>query len=947
MVLRLLLDVLHPQGARDFCVTAAAVAANATPWLREFDPSTFADVGGQPTPAFCKAVLLEVAVLLGLDPRGDAPGVRASPAVLLDFLARHVAAPRRRFNGHTRRYIELGMRGAALGAGPPALTLSVPPSAPSAWPEWWSRQATSGDDQCGVQLRGLRVNLAALLSHPAVPAKLKDRLLHGHECIWTEAPPRRRLDNYRSCLDNAELSGADFDRIHAEGFTEGPLEYLPWIVNPIGCIIKTEPRFKVRNAMDCTRSGVNPVCARLPCSLDDIDTVVRRMSRGLLGCKFDLADAFHCWPVAARSCDYFAFRHPVSGALYRYRYLPFGLSQAPSFQQDWARVVQAIVAEEGLQFCAPGCPEADPARFSAAGAYLDDFLNTFADMQPWEAAFGFWSILCTLQLYGLPVKHIKNEWPATSTEYVGLAMDIRDGLLWLPEARRLRYREEVRAVRAAGAGGTVSRRALAAVVGRLQWAVWVVPEGQARLTECYRTRDDLDPALGAPSGRDAWLPDALCQLSAAACQELDWWLGRLLGPCSRPFYHDGFPGGLLWGRGALGGLPSDEELDRLARQGPDAFYDAHPFCVVTTDASGWAGGAWMWHHSLHYAFTEEQLQGLYGGSSNLRELYMVPVTVEQWGVVFHAYLPGRRLVLVLFRLDNQAAVGAVNRGSSMVPHVNQLILWLHDLEARLGVKVLARYLPGKLNTRADGISRLRGAVDDQDWQLRGVLFAQLDAEWGPFDVDACCDVLGHNAHCPVFWSELNSCLEHCWAGKRVYCNPPFRAAEDILRHFHACWQRAPGASSAVFILPVWPSERWWRLLSGGRVVAYWPPGSSVFTSPDWRLASKRVPLPQQRADRGVTRWPAVAVLFPQAAVSPFGPPSPAQVVSHLPALSGDPGRDRLLLRRLSPGVVPRVRQAARGRPGAVQVPGLRSPPPWPPDGGGQGGVAAAGRRRGV
>ena len=45
----------------------------------------------------------------------------------------------------------------------------------------------------------------------------------------------------------------------------------------------------------------------------------------------------------------------------------------------------------------------------------------------------------------------------------------------------------------------------------------------------------------------------------------------------------------------------------------------------------------------------------------------------------------------------------------MVRHVNDLILWLLDLEAQWGVKVLARYLPGKHNGRADGISRLRGA----------------------------------------------------------------------------------------------------------------------------------------------------------------------------------------------------------------------------------------------
>ena len=33
-------------------------------------------------------------------------------------------------------------------------------------------------------------------------------------------------------------------------------------------------------------------------------------------------------------------------------------------------------------------------------------------------------------------------------------------------------------------------------------------------------------------------------------------------------------------------------------------------------------------------------------------------------------------------------------------------------------------------------------MDDQDWQLLRMLFAQLDSEWGPFDADACAGPIG-------------------------------------------------------------------------------------------------------------------------------------------------------------------------------------------------------------
>ena len=920
--------VREPSGANDVLRAAAAVAAYGPAWLRDIDPEPLRDVGGQPTPAYCKAMLVQMADVLGISP-GRLQ--RAPSAELLDFVATHLKTARRKFFGSNRRYLELGCRSESLGDGPPALTLSVPPRHVEGWEEWWLRQATSRDTPFGTLAKGVRVNTNALLVHPCVPPALKQALLYGQEFTWTCAPPRSRTTNYLSCRENAELSGADIDRILEAGFLEGPLDYVPWCVNSIGCIVKHIPRFKVRNALDLTRSGVNAAAARLLCELDDVATVMKFLRRGMLGAKFDLADAFHCWFVLTRSCDYLGLRHPTTGQFFRYRVLPFGHSQAPAFQQAWARAVQDILRTEGLQFCAPGSPAADYGNLRLAGAYLDDFLVTLLGMLGWQACFAFYSCLLTLAHYGIPVRHIKNEWPASVVEYTGFSLDLSAGVLWVAAERRERYARELELLARGGPGSVVSRVELASVVGRLQWVVsGALPEGQAHLVECYRARDSLlrpDLRLAAS---EAWRPDVLVRLSADAAAELEWWRQRLTLPCRRRFFYEGCEQGLLWGREALPLLPADDVL----------FDEDRFFETVTTDASGWAGGAWWRHRSLHYSYTATQLAGRFGGSSNLRELFMVPHSVDRWGVVFRVLWRGT--VLLLFRLDNQASVGAINRRASMVREVNDLILWLQELEARYDVCVVARYLPGVLNVRADGLSRLRGAIDDQDWQLHPALFAQLHTEWGPFQVDACSDPLGRNAHLEVYWSELNSCLDHCWADLAVYCNPPFRAAEDILRHFWTSWQRSPTTTSAVFVLPVWPSERWWRLLSGGCVVAYWPAGSSVFTAPEWRRASPSNPVPAQRVDRGVTRWAAVAVLFPHASVS-LAACRPAQVPLGLFRLSGNADRDSLHLRRLPPGVVRRLSAPSGHRhPGTLPVSQLPPPPSRPPDDEGPGDVASPG-----
>jgi hypothetical protein len=36
-------------------------------------------------------------------------------------------------------------------------------------------------------------------------------------------------------------------------------------------------------------------------------------------------------------------------------------------------------------------------------------------------------------------------------------------------------------------------------------------------------------------------------------------------------------------------------------------------------------------------------------------------------------------------------------------------------------------------------------------------------------------------------------------------------------------------------LPVWPDRCFWKLLKGARLVAYYPEGVPLFTSPDWRV----------------------------------------------------------------------------------------------------------------
>eukprot|EP00873_Tetraselmis_striata_P004519 jgi/Tetstr1/424783/TSEL_001480.t1 len=804
-------------------------------------------------------MLAQLAAGLGL----TAAPLRAPEAELQAFLdglriVRRSFKPSGAREAANRRYLELGCRG---DSAPPTLTWTIPPGHAAGWAEWYRGQAGTADSIRGVYTPGLRVNTAALLMSPHVPSDLKAQLLEGAPLMWTGRPPRSRKNNYKSCFDNNNAAGVDFDRIIALGFCEGPLHYLPWIVNPIACIIKTVPTYKVRNVVDFKQSGVNDCLARVSCQLSDIHGVLEALQPGDALGKIDLTDAFFCWPTASSDCDYQGFQHPATGEYYRYRYVPFGNRQAPALQQRWAHVIRDILLREGLQFCVPGSPEASYANFGVAGTYLDDFLLKFnSSLSLWQQGLMYLSCVNTRHKYGLPVKLAKNEWPSTRCEFVGVLIDTVRGTVAVSAARcgKLRARADA-LLTEVDVAGTTARGALASFIGKVQWTCPVVLPGQAHLVGLYRARDCLVSAAST-NPIDSWDPAEPCCVDPAARADLLWWRDTLTAGASRmtPSPSDpiqplarsyrrvpAFPG--LWSKAMIPRLPGDPQLPLDGSAG---------FEVITSDASGWAGGVWWGDVRLHYAFTPEQLQQ-WSTSANLRELFMVPWTISQIG----ARLAGSN---VLFRLDNTSSVGAVNKGASPHPDSLELLLWLLELLERFDIALIARHIPGRQNTLADSLSRLRGAIDDQDWRLLSDIFRALEAACGPFDVDACADPLGRNSFCPAFWSAIDSCLAHDWAGRRVYCNPPFAAMRDVLRHFWACYATAPSTTAGTFVLPVWAAAPWWRLAGGAQVIAYFRRGHTLFTSPEWRDASRTNPVPSRREYRGPTTWGVVLIHVPPA-----------------------------------------------------------------------------------
>jgi hypothetical protein len=108
---------------------------------------------------------------------------------------------------------------------------------------------------------------------------------------------------------------------------------------------------------------------------------------------------------------------------------------------------------------------------------------------------------------------------------------------------------------------------------------------------------------------------------------------------------------------------------------------------------GWWGVVGAPPHTLHLL---AGVAGRYQDFANLRELYILLFAVRKWEAALH----GRR---ILFLMDSEASVSAINRRGSMVPHLNDVVFALLDLLGGLGCEAIARHLHGVQNRLADGI----------------------------------------------------------------------------------------------------------------------------------------------------------------------------------------------------------------------------------------------------
>ncbi len=90
----------------------------------------------------------------------------------------------------------------------------------------------------------------------------------------------------------------------------------------------------------------------------------------------------------------------------------------------------------------------------------------------------------------------------------------------------------------------------------------------------------------------------------------------------------------------------------------------------------------------------------------------------------------------------------------------------------------------------------------REWETPPELFERLDAEFH-FTLDPCATAA--NAKCARFYTEEQNGLAYCWAGERVFMNPPY--GREIAK-----WTRKARDSGTLVVglLPASTDLEWWH-----------------------------------------------------------------------------------------------------------------------------------------
>ena len=574
------------------------------------------------------------------------------------------------------------------------------------------------------------------------------------------------------------------------------------MTSPLASVPKKEATSKARIINDQSRSGVNENLPTPPVTLPMIEDVLRRIYANAYLVESDFKDHFYHYYVCEEDRRYLGLQRPYGKGLSRWNRLPMGARTSPhhcsALTAVWEDCLmlqppfcgETVVNVPGTRTFDPSLPHlyrraADGTPAADAAVYVDDLCG----WAPTKAAGmqAIRSVVVRGGNFGFVCKYSKLKGPKrTGRAFHGFVIDTRPEL----GGPRVLLRDDARQngldliARALASRGTIPRRTLAQLVGKLLSMAPAVPHGVTFLRRLWDSLHALHLPLGRRPGKRY---DVLVALDEEHCKDLVWWQQAL----------------------------SDHSGVYLLRN-KDVRLRVH-----YTDGSGYGTGGCS-HEFTHEALPKvEYFSGLWRGevtsmTSNWKELRSILTALRRERL--SAERQHRRTALWRTRIyhltDNLVSETILHKGASTSPRLQQLLREI-ALELRLQqCDLVPMHVAGKrlIAQGTDGLSRgqtsagaLSGTATDvkiynplcaTPAPMPGALRAWAEETYG----------MQRELWHPRDWTAANV------RGKDTLWMPPPLLARDALTCVLKQHMIAPTTTAATFLLPRRYTAPWRRLL---------------------------------------------------------------------------------------------------------------------------------------
>lgn len=156
--------------------------------------------------------------------------------------------------------------------------------------------------------------------------------------------------------------------------------------------------------------------------------------------------------------------------------------------------------------------------------------------------------------------------------------------------------------------------------------------------------------------------------------------------------------------------------------------------------------------------------------------------------------------------DNMTALAYIRRmGGTRSVRCNELARKIWRWAEQRGIWLTINYIPGKLNTIADAMSRQ--FQDHLEWSLSSEIFEEICKIWGVPDIDLFASRNNYKLSKYVSWlpepeAWKVDAFSFRWSNSFFYVFPPFSMVGRVIRKLHL------EKTSAVLVTPAWTTQPW-------------------------------------------------------------------------------------------------------------------------------------------